>query len=427
MGRFARLLIAVLLGASGGDLFAQIAAPTNTLPAANVAAAAEEAYNLSLVVQKMEAHVAAKDLAALLKYNYVSMKAFQFLLSRPVLALPDKQAEIRPALLEFSRKLTAVQNAAVNHNQPRAEVAVKELREAWARVKAMYPPDLLEAMSTLSRRFFCPKHGEVIAAADGDRCAKCGRSLQRVDEFCGLPSSDPIIRAAALPTEPLRAGQKADVTLKLSRKDGAPIRETDLLATHTQRIHLFAIDPSLTDYQHAHPAPGTNAGEYTFSFTPKNGGAYRVWLDVLPFATRREEMPSLDLGEFVPAALGRDLTDVATNGAWRLKFSIDDPPLRAGFPGWARLTVTDLAGKPCTRLEPIMANFAHFVGFHEDEKTVYHLHAAGLQDILDPTARSGPEVNVYLPALKGGFTRIFVQVQIGGQVITAPFGINVAG
>jgi hypothetical protein len=247
-----------------------------------------------------------------------------------------------------------------------------------------------------------------------------------VDEFCGLPSSDPIIRATPLLDEPLKSGQKADVTLKLTRKDGAPIRETDLLATHTQRIHLFAIDPTLTDYHHAHPAPGTNAGEYRFSFTPQNAGGYRVWLDVLPLATRREEMPSLDLGEFVPGPLGRDLTDFVTNGSWRLKFSVDNAPLHAGFPGWARLTVTDLAGKPCTRLEPIMANFAHFVGFHEDRQTVYHLHAAGLQDIVDPTARGGPEVNVYLPALKAGFARIFVQVQIDGQVITTPFGITVA-
>src|SRR5436190_18704730 len=152
MGVFARLLIVVVLFAAEGA-FSQVAAPTNA-PAAT-AAAAEEAYNLSLVVQKMETHVAAKDLATLLKYNYVSMKAFQFLLSRPTLALPEKQAEIRPALLEFSRKLTAVQNAAVNHNQPRAEAAVKELSEAWTRVKTMYPSDLLEAMSRLSHRYFC--------------------------------------------------------------------------------------------------------------------------------------------------------------------------------------------------------------------------------------------------------------------------------
>ena len=60
MGVFARLLIVVVLFAAEGA-FSQVAAPTNA-PAAT-AAAAEEAYNLSLVVQKMETYVAAKDLA----------------------------------------------------------------------------------------------------------------------------------------------------------------------------------------------------------------------------------------------------------------------------------------------------------------------------------------------------------------------------
>jgi len=72
-----------------------------------------------------------------------------------------------------------------------------------------------------------------------------------------------------------------------------------------------------------------------------------------------------------------------------------------------------------------MASFAHFVAFHEDRQTVYHLHAAGVKDILDPTLRSGPEVQVYLPVLKAGFIRLFAQVQIDGKVIAAPFGIAV--
>jgi len=413
VGIVARLLIAALV-------FLTVA----SAPAAIDPAAAEEAYNLSLVVKKMEAHVAAGDLQGVLKYNYVSMKAFQFLLSRPAVALPDKQNEIRPTLLEFSRKLTGVRNAALNSNQAEAVAAAKELRQAWTKVEALYPADLLKAISQLSSRFFCPKHGDV-DASEGERCPKCGRSLQRVDEFCGLPSSDPIIRAAALPMEPLKAGQRADVTLKLTRKDGLPVRETDLLRTHLERMHVFVIDPTLSDYHHVHPTPGTNAGEYTFSFTPKSTAGLRVWIDLLPFATRREEMPSIDLGRFESGLLDRKAVDTVTNGSWRLKLSIDQPPLRAGAASWARLTITDLAGVPCTRLEPIMANFAHFVGFHEDRQTVYHLHAAGLQDIVDPALRSGPEVQLYLPDLKAGFMRLFAQVQIDGKVITAPFGIPV--
>ena len=404
----------LVLGATG---FSQTAAATNAVTAA------EEAYNLSLVVKKMETHVAAGDLAPVLDYDYISMKAFQFLLCRPALALPGKEADIKTALVKFSTKLNAVRSAAMNRRQSEADAAVKDLNEAWAQVKALYPPEFLNAMSELSDRFFCPAHADV-AGRPGERCSKCGRSLQKMDEFCGLPSSNPIIKASARQAGPPALGQKAEVTLVLSRKDGAPIRETDLLPTHTERIHLFAIDSTLSDYHHEHPRPGANPGEYTFGFTPNVSG-YRVWLDLLPMATRREEMPSLDLGSFKAAPLNRTLTDTFTNSAWRLKLTVDQAPLRAGFPGWARLVVSDLAGTPCTRLEPIMANFAHFAAFHEDGQTVYHLHAAGLKDVIDPTLRSGPEVQLYLPSLKAGFIRLFAQVQIDGKVITAPFGISV--
>jgi hypothetical protein len=389
-----------------GSVAGQPPVGSNAPPAAT---AAEEAYNLSLVVQKIGAHVAAGDLTAVLGYDYVSMKAFQFLLYRPALARPGEQAEIKTALTEFSTKLNAVRSAARNGRQRDAIAALKELNEAWARVKELYPPEFIAATSELSTRFFCPAHADV-SGRQGERCSKCGRTLQRMDEFCGLPSSDPILRASARTSEPLTAGQKLEVTLQLTRKDGAAVRETDLLPTHTERLHLFAIDSTLSDYHHEHPRPSSNPGEYIFGFTPKNAGAYRIWLDLLPLATRREEMPSLDLGRFHAALLDRTLTDVFSNASWRLKLAVQQPSLRAGFPGWATLVVTDLADAPCTRLEPIMANFAHFVGFHEDGQTVYHLHAAGLKDVIDPTLRSGPEVQVYLPGLKRGFIRLFAQI-----------------
>ena len=401
--------------------------PAQPITASNappVATAVEEVYNLSLVVQKVNAHVEAGQLAAVLDYYYVYMKAVQFLLARTNLARPGKEVELKQALMDISGKLNAVRNAAMNRGQPEASAAVKELNEARKRVKDLYPLEFLAAVSDLSSRFICPAHTDVIGR-QRERCSRCGRSLQKMDQFCGLPSSDPVVKASARPPGPLMPGQKAEVVLQLTRKDGAPVRENDLLPTHLQRMHFFAIDSTLLDYHHEHPAATANAGEYALSFTPRNAGGYRVWLDLLPAATRREEMPSLDLGHFRALPFDRNVSDTFTNASWQFKLKIDQAPLRAGFPGWARLTVTDLAGSPCTRLEPIMANFAHFAGFHEDGKTMYHLHAAGLKDIVDPTLRSGPEVELYLPGLKAGFVRLFAQVQIDGQVITAPFGISV--
>jgi hypothetical protein len=64
------------------------------------------------------------------------------------------------------------------------------------------------------------------------------------------------------------------------------------------------------------------------------------------------------------------------------------------------------------------------VGFHEDCKTVLHIHAKGAP-VLNPNERGGPELEFRLYAPKPGFVRLFAQVQIGGVSRFAPFGIRI--
>src|SRR6267154_2582893 len=78
-----------------------------------------------------------------------------------------------------------------------------------------------------------------------------------------------------------------------------------------------------------------------------------------------------------------------------------------------RLRVTETNGEPFTRLEPVMATFAHLVGFNEDYQTVLHMHPMG-PPVLRRSERGGPELEFQIYALRPGFVRIFTQVQIGG-------------
>jgi len=89
-----------------------------------------------------------------------------------------------------------------------------------------------------------------------------------------------------------------------------------------------------------------------------------------------------------------------------------------------RLRVTHLNGTPFKQLEPVMASFAHLVGFNEDGATVLHMHPPGAP-ILNGGARGGPMLEFKIYATKPGFTRLFAQVQIGGRQVFAPFGIRV--
>ena len=76
--------------------------------------------------------------------------------------------------------------------------------------------------------------------------------------------------------------------------------------------------------------------------------------------------------------------------------------------------ITGADGKGFTGLEPVMAAFAHIVGFNEDYNTVLHMHPKGAP-ILDGAARGGPELEFQIYALRPGFVRLFAQVQIAGQ------------
>jgi hypothetical protein len=90
-----------------------------------------------------------------------------------------------------------------------------------------------------------------------------------------------------------------------------------------------------------------------------------------------------------------------------------------------RLTVTEQDGSPASHLEPFMNAFAHLVGFYSDDSTVVHLHPTG-GEILNPALRGGPTLDFLFYPPKPGFLRLFCQIQENGQIITAPFDLNIA-
>jgi hypothetical protein len=111
-------------------------------------------------------------------------------------------------------------------------------------------------------------------------------------------------------------------------------------------------------------------------------------------------------------------------GELRGDLVIDTGRIKAGDPGRARLRVTDAQGKPFKKLEPVMATFAHLVAFHEDRKTVLHIHPKGAEVLL-PSDRGGPELEFQVYATEPGYYRLFAQVQVAGEAKFIPFGITV--
>jgi hypothetical protein len=264
-----------------------------------------------------------------------------------------------------------------------------------------------------------------------DACPKCGMELdQRArvlpQQAGAVFSQRQTVRASIRTATPLTAGQPAKAYLNLAKTDGSPVLLKDLIETHTEKIHLLIINSSLRDYHHEHPRPTDVPGEFEFSFTPRKPGSYRVWADLRVHPLGFQEYVMTDISAPTP---DEPLTEKAVNSTTEIdglhfELTFDRKRIRAVQAAPARLRITNRNGTPFNQLEPVMAAFAHVVGFNEDYKTVLHIHPKG-PPVSDPKARGGPELEFLIYSLQPGFFRLFVQVQIGGVSKFAPFGIEI--
>lgn len=233
------------------------------------------------------------------------------------------------------------------------------------------------------------------------------------------------VKLALEPAASLKAGKTTQVTVRLNAvADGKPLTLDDLKEAHTKKLHLLIVDPSLTDYHHIHPVAGKNPGEYVFDFTPLKNDSYRVWADVIPVATGKQEYVQADMGTPAKekASIDKATSMTAIVDGYTFTLALDGEP-RAGAPVMGSVTVSK-DGQAFNGLEPVMGAFAHVVGFTEDYNSVLHVHPMGKEPTSD-TERGGPKLEFHIEPEKAGFVKLFAQVRIDGKDIFAPFGITV--
>lgn len=233
------------------------------------------------------------------------------------------------------------------------------------------------------------------------------------------------VKLALEPAATMEAGKTTQVTVKLNAvADGKPLTFDDLKDAHTKKLHLLVIDPSLSDYHHIHPVASKNPGEFVFDFTPLKNDSYRVWADVIPVATGKQEYVQTNMGSPAEekASIDKTTSMATTVDGYTFTLALDGEP-KAGAPVMGSVTVTK-DGQPFNELEPVMGAFAHVVAFTEDYNSVLHVHPMGKEPGSD-TERGGPKLEFHIEPEKAGFVKLFAQVRIGGKDIFAPFGITV--
>ncbi|MBC7656355.1 MAG: hypothetical protein H7147_04170 [Frankiaceae bacterium] len=219
------------------------------------------------------------------------------------------------------------------------------------------------------------------------------------------------------------SGQPVTVVLHVRAADGTPLASDALQLVHTKRLHVLAVDPSLTDYSHSHPVATATPGDWTFQFTPEHDRPYHLWLDLTPIGGKQAYV-LVPVNASAPGApVARTLATTASVGGIDATLAFDAPPM-AGQAAMGHVQVRR-GGKPFASLEPVMGAYAHVVAIAEDFKTIAHVHPLG----AEPTAagqRGGPAIDFHIEPAKPGFLKLFAQVRVDGRDLFLPFGVDVA-
>ena len=407
--------------------------PAGSLPTASARfPLAPEALGLMFqVVTKLQEHVRTGDLVSLHTEDVILQAGLGALGQQSSFIPPERREEFQKAVAEFGQHVGALHLAGDLGRQPEATTELEHVQSSFATIQAFFPPAVVATGRAAAEAFACPSHPDVHGKRE-ETCPKCGQPLEQqvrlLPEFCGFPlSNGPSVSATVRVDHPLLLGEPVKATLQLRRaSNGNPVYPSELIVTHTERVHLLLVDSTLSDYQHTHPRHTQVPGEYSFTFTPRRPGPYRVWADLRPQPMGLQEY-SATVIQGLPGPRGpvdRSATNRVTVDGFTFELLVPQERVRFARPNLVRLRVTGPDGSPCRRLEPFMSAYAHLVGFYEEGRGVVHVHPKG-PAIHDRTARGGPELEFQFYTTQRGFLRFFAQVQIEGTSHFAPFGVHV--
>ena len=233
----------------------------------------------------------------------------------------------------------------------------------------------------------------------------------------------PVDMEISLGDKPVK-GMKQEVTLELLTPGGMPIAPHELAITHTKKLHVMVIDPSLKDYHHVHPQPEGISGKYVFTFTPKQAGTYRVFAEIVPLLTRRQVIATGTIevdGTENPVAFERQAESTVDG----IHFVLKNVPesIRTGIDYRFDLDVLTLAGNPAV-LENVMGAKGHMVAFDAERKGFAHMHplnSVSTKKSASPDSELAFLFNVPNP----GWYRVFSQVQVEGREVFGSFDLKV--
>jgi hypothetical protein len=273
-----------------------------------------------------------------------------------------------------------------------------------------------------------------LAAIAATLLAGCGGS--------GGGSSFPSIGAAKTyalthfePSGPVEPGKPVHVSFVIRQPDGKPLTQFKTGPGPHTGVHLIIVRRDLATIVHRHPPIDADGTIHDTVVLP-GPGPYRVVVDAYP---AQGAQPNFQLftslrvtGAYRPQPIGTYRSTAVADG---YRFHIEGTPhLHAVQAGLIDVTVTDPSGKPAA-FEPWYGALAHAIFFRKGSLDYFHTHvcapgAAGCASVIGATHVTGQSstpghltVGVLVPL--AGTWRLFLQCQVNGRIVTAPFTLAV--
>jgi hypothetical protein len=238
------------------------------------------------------------------------------------------------------------------------------------------------------------------------------------------------------PSGPVAPGQPTTVSFTVRLPSGKPLTSYKTGSGPHTGVHLIIVRDDLAYIIHQHPPVGPD-GLLRQTVTFPAPGPYRVIVDVYPsipggqtnfIMTQTVNVP----GPYHPRPLPAFKPDQVVDG---YHFAMQGhPALHAIQAQFINVDVTDPQGRK-VKFVPWFGALAHAIFFHQGSLDYFHTHvcapgAANCSSILGATKVAGTAtapgkltLGVLLPV--PGTWRLFLQMKLGGQVVSAPYTLDV--
>jgi hypothetical protein len=230
------------------------------------------------------------------------------------------------------------------------------------------------------------------------------------------------------PLDSLEIGKPCRFEMNIKQADGSPLTDKDVALSHTRKIHLLAVDPSLDDYQHLHPDPDPLfKGIWRFTLTPRKAGKYKVYLDLIPIRSPRRVLlaTSFEVAGDADSPQLENTPQVVTenNRIFRMELLQVE---QSGTDTLFQFSAQDSKGNDLP-LMPVMGAFAHVVAFEPSLNGFAHLHPLEYEP---PQSQSYSRYGPLTFSFKSGTSvqyRFWAQIRVGDdqEESFVPFDINI--